>query len=107
MSEQQDGPLDAAGATAQVLREYHIDAEAEKAPAQLAAPAPPPLPQGPEPGTANVRVPPGFPTHVFEIPGLDLTLTQTEWTNVPQNLVAEIWQIAAENQVLLEIEEGS
>lgn len=107
MSEQQDGPLDAAGATELVLREYGISAEAEKAPAQLAAPAPPPLPQPPAPGTVDIRIPLGFPTHVFEIPGLDLTLTQTEWVNVPQNLVAEITQIAAENQVLLDIEEGS
>lgn len=107
MSENEDGPLDAAGATAQVLREYHLDEAAEKAPVPVAVPAPPPLPQGPLPGTANVRIPPGFPTHAFEIPSLELSLTQTEWTNVPQNLVAEITQIAAENQVLLDIEEGS
>lgn len=107
MSEIEDGPLDAEGAAAQVLREYHLDGAAEKAPEPLFVPAPPPLPQGPLPGTANIRIPPGFPTHEFVIPSLELTLTQTEWTNVPQNLVAEITQIAAENQVLLEVDEAA
>lgn len=107
MSEVEDGPLDAEGAAALVRNEYHLGESTEKVPEPDAVPAPPPLPQGPLPGTANVRIPTDFPTHVFEIPSLELTLTQTEWTNVPQNLVAEITQIAAENQVLLDIEEGS
>lgn len=72
---------------------------------EAAVPLPPPLPSGPPPGTANVRVKPGFPTHVFVISGYDLELSQVVWTNVPLSQVAEITQIAAENQVLLDIEE--
>lgn len=103
-----DGPLDAEAAREQVIREYHIgEGEPEAMAPKPEAVAPPPVPQGPVPGTANIRIKQDFPVHFFVIPGLDLTLSQTEWTNVPQNLVAEIWQIAAENQVLLEIDEGS
>lgn len=69
--------------------------------------APPPVAASPPTGTANVRILPGFPTHVFVIPSHDLTLTQNEWTNIPQSQISEITQIASENQILLEVDEGS
>lgn len=78
---------------------------AETEPSRL--PAPPPLPVSPPQGTADVRILPGFPTHFFVIPHLELTISQDTWTNVPLAQVAEITQIAAENQVLLEVNEGS
>lgn len=76
-------------------------------PPEPVVPAYIPVPDGPEPGEAWVRILVGFPTHAFVIPLLDLTLTQTEWTTVPQAQVAEITQIASENQILLEVQEAA
>ncbi len=76
-------------------------------PREAATPPPPPLPSGPPVGTANIRVKLGFPTHVFVIPGMGLELSQDTWTNVPQEQVSEIVQTAAENQVLLDVEEAT
>lgn len=70
-------------------------------------PAVPPLRKQPEAGTADVRVRLGFTlTHEFIVPSLELRFTQEAWTNVPLEQLAEISQIAAENQVLLDIVEG-
>ncbi|HEV2172915.1 MAG TPA: hypothetical protein VGR71_05075 [Nitrospira sp.] len=103
-----DGPLDASQAREQILREYRLAAEPEVAPEAVASTiAPPYIDPGPQPGTANVRIKQDFPTHVFVIPGMGLELSQTAWTNVPAGQVAEITQIAAENQILLEVEEAS
>src|SRR4051794_19818315 len=71
-------------------------------------PAIPPLTELPEDGTANVRVRLGFTmTHEFIVPSLGLSFSQDAWTNVPLEQVAEISQIAAESQVLLDIVEGN
>ena len=62
----------------------------------------PPKPLGPEPGFAWVRVKLGFTVHEFNIPSLDLQLTQDTWTNVTADQLPGISQLAAEMQVLLD-----
>lgn len=101
-----DGPLNAEQARDQVLHEYGLVETPSAEPERLGEVIPP-LPQGPPPGTANIRIIPGFYADEFVIPSHGITLSQTEWTNVPQDQVAEITQIAAANQVLLEVDEGS
>lgn len=99
-----DHPLTAAEAKEAILKT--LEAEEEGVPATV---APPYIDPGPPPGTTNIRVLPGFRTcHVLDLTAqFGVVLTQTAWSNVPQNQVAEIIQIAAENQVLLETQESS
>lgn len=66
----------------------------------------PPKPQGPEPGSAWVRVKLGFTVNEFIIPSHDLRLTQ-EWMNVPADQLPGIEQLAGEMQVLLEVLEAA
>ena len=75
--------------------------EGEDAPV---VPAPPPLPIPAADGTVRVRIRPGFPTHIFIIPAFDLEIDQS-WQEIPESQVSEVTQIAAENQVPLEVDE--
>lgn len=103
-----NAPLTAAEARENILREYFSTETAAEATEAVPEPVPyvPPLPPGPAPGTANVRIKNPFPVHFFVIPQFDLTIAQDSWVNVPLEQVAEIMQIAAQNQVLLETEEA-
>lgn len=107
-----NAPLSAEEARENILRTYFGTSTGSNAPVETvpmadAVPYVPPLPREPAPGTANVRIKNPFPVHFFVIPQFDLTIAQDSWINVPQEQLAEIVQIAAQNQVLLETEEAS
>lgn len=69
--------------------------------------APPPLPAGPAAGMADVRIASPSQVHYLVITQYNIKLARDSWLSVPQEQVAEITQIAAENQVLLETREVS
>lgn len=108
MADKQDGPVTSAEEARQLVAEqYGLGQASSDIPDPTPPPPPPPLPTPPEAGTADVRIKPGFPVHFFVIPSLgDLQLSQ-DWTNVPQAQLAEIMQLAAVNQVLLEVDEAA
>lgn len=98
MSEQQPEPANADSEAAETA--------ARASETEPDRPVATPLPTSPPEGTASIRIQQNFPIHIF-IPWPGLQLSQDTWTNVPQEQVAEISQLADENQVLLEIVEGS
>ena len=107
--EAQDGPLNAEQAAAQVHREYNIlgVSDTELKETELVEPIiVPPQPQHPDTGFAWIRILRDSAVHEFFIPSLELEFTQDEWTTVTADLLSEIRQIAAENQVLIETEEA-
>jgi hypothetical protein len=111
VSEEVDGPVDAAGARKIVLAQLE---EAKRANATKVDPqifpgrfrAGPATYVKPKSGTANVRIRDGFSTDTFIISQLELELTQ-QWQNVPLDKLAEIHEIANNHQVPLEVDEAA
>jgi hypothetical protein len=88
----------------EILASLAQEEEAEAAPKPYVPPYVP-LPVNPPDGMAWVRIKSNFPIHVFVIPSHELKLTQTEWTEIAEEQLTEIEQVARENQILLEVYE--